>query len=86
MADCWFLDRILLVVLNAKLLNALTGPDEQPLYDLLTKQWDWRYLLPMLHKMENQHRLGPGQEERDLSTFMSAIMDALIHHHDVAVQ
>ena len=81
-ADCWFLDRILLVVPNAKLLNVLTGPNGQLLYDSLTKQWDWRYLLPMLHKTENQHRLGPGQEKRDLSMFMSAIMDALIRHHD----
>ena len=81
-ADCWFPDRILPVVPNAKLLNVLTGPDGQPLYDSLTKQWDRRYLPPMLHKMENQHRLGPGQEERDLSMFMSAIMDALIRHHD----
>ena len=81
-ADCWFPDRVLSVVPSAKLLDALMGPDRQPLYDSSTKQWDRRYLPPMLHKVGNQHRLSPGQEEKELGTFMSAVMDALICHCD----
>ena len=81
-ADCWFPDKILPVVPNAELLNALTGPDGKPLYDSSTKLWDRRYLPPMLHKVGNQQRLDSGQEEKELSAFMSAVMDALIRHHD----
>ena len=81
-ADCWFPDRVLPVVPSAELLDALTGPDGQPLYDSSTKQWDGRYLPPMLHKVGNQHRLSPGQEEKELGTFMSAVMDALIRYCD----
>ena len=80
--DCWFPDRVLPVVPSAELLDALTGPDGQPLYDSSTKQWDGRYLPPMLHKVGSQHRLSPGQEEKELGTFMSAVMDALIRHCD----
>ena len=37
-SDCWFPDKILPVVPSIELLNALTGPDGQPLYDSSTKQ------------------------------------------------
>ena len=81
-SDCWFPDKILPVVPSIELLNALTGPDGQPLYDSSTKQWNTQYLPPVLHKVGSRHRLDPGQEERGLSMFLSAIMDALIRHHD----
>jgi len=81
-ADCWFPDNILPVVPNTESLIALMGPDGQPLYDSSTKQWDPRYLPPVLQKATpGRHRLAPGQE-KELSTFMVAIMDALMRHHD----
>ena len=83
-ADCWFPDNILPVVPNTELLITLTGPDRQPLYDSMTKQWDPRYLPLVLQKAtpQGRHRLAPGQEERELSLFMVAVMDALMHHHN----
>ena len=81
-ADSWFPDKILPVVPNAELLNSLTGSDGQPLYDSSTGQWNTQYLPPMLHKAENQPRLNPGQEEKELSAFMSTIMEALVRHCD----
>ena len=81
-ADCWFPDAILPVSPNAELLAVLTGPDGQPLYDSSTKQWNAQYLPPMLHKEGSQRRLSPGQEERELSTFMSTVMDALMRHYN----
>jgi hypothetical protein len=84
-ADCWFPDKILPVVLNTKLLTVLVGLDGQPLYDLSTRQWDAWYLPPILHKVggsQGRPRLPPEQEEKELSTLMTTVMDALIHHHN----
>ena len=62
----------------------LIGPDRQLLYDSSTKYWDFQYLPPVLQKVtpQDQHRLFPGQEEKELCTFMATIMAALVHHHD----
>jgi len=84
-ADCWFPDKILPVIPNNELLTTLIGPDGQLLYDLLTKQWNVRFLLLILRKVagsEGWLRLPPEQEEGVLSTLMTAVMDALIHHHN----
>ena len=81
-ADCWFPDEVLPVVPNTELLSALTGPDRQPLYDSSTKEWALQHLPPILHKVASRRRLGPGQEEMELSAFMGIVMDALIRCHD----
>ena len=87
-AESWFPDHILLVVPNTELLTLLTGPDRQPLYDSVMKQWNLHYLPPVLWRetAQGQCRLATGQEERQLSTFMVTVMDALIHYHDDLVE
>ncbi|KAI6000253.1 hypothetical protein EDC04DRAFT_2908828 [Pisolithus marmoratus] len=85
-ADCWFPDKILLVVPNAELLIMLMGPDGKLLYDLSEKQWNVSYLPPIMHGkllglQEHPERLPPAEEERELSTFMTAVMDALIIYY-----
>ena len=53
-----------LVVLNTELLILLTGPDGWPLYDLVTKQWDLCYLLPVLQKAIAQGQCRLAQDKR----------------------
>ncbi|KAI6022114.1 hypothetical protein EDC04DRAFT_2900929 [Pisolithus marmoratus] len=86
-ADCWFLDKILPVVPNAELLTMLMGPNGKPLYDSSVKQWNVSYLPPimcskLLGLQECPERLPPAEEERELSTFMTAVMDALIVYYE----
>ncbi|KAG8214275.1 hypothetical protein J3R82DRAFT_9219 [Butyriboletus roseoflavus] len=83
-ADCWFPDSILPLVPDANLLAVLTGPDGRLLYDSLTKQWAPQYLPPILHRAKSweRQRLAPGLEEKDLSAFMTIIMEALVRHRN----
>ncbi|KAI5985949.1 hypothetical protein EDD15DRAFT_2373606 [Pisolithus albus] len=86
-ADCWFPDKILPVVPDARLLSMLMGPDGKPLYDSSTKQWNTSYLPPILHGkpsglQERPERLHPADEEKELSTFMTTLMDALISYYE----
>jgi hypothetical protein len=50
-ADCWFPNKVLLVVPITQLLTTLVGLDGQPLYDSSTRQRDVQYLPPILHKV-----------------------------------
>ncbi|KAI5984468.1 hypothetical protein EDD15DRAFT_2375270 [Pisolithus albus] len=86
-ADCWFPDKILPVVPDARLLSMLMGPDGKPLYDSSTKQWNTSYLPPILRSkpsglQERLERLHPAEEEKELSTFMTTLMDALISYYE----
>ncbi|KAI6015976.1 hypothetical protein EDC04DRAFT_2608618 [Pisolithus marmoratus] len=70
-ADCWFPDKILPVVPNAELLTMLMGPNGKPLYDFKPSGLQ-----------EHLERLPPTEEERELSTFMTTIMDTLIIYYE----
>ncbi|KAI5983960.1 hypothetical protein EDD15DRAFT_2375787 [Pisolithus albus] len=64
----------------------LMGPDGKLLYDSSTKQWNASYLPPILRSkplglQECPERLYPTEEEKELSTFMTTLMDALISYY-----
>ncbi|KAI5996387.1 hypothetical protein EDD15DRAFT_2365212 [Pisolithus albus] len=65
----------------------LMGPDGKLLYNSSMKQWNTSYLPPILCSkpsglQECPERLHPTEEEKELSTFMTTLMDALISYYE----